>query len=268
MKNAIIGCISNYSKEDIKYWCQSIDDFGFSGDKVMIVYPPISQDLIDYLNEKRFIIIGGAENTNLMDHRFFMINAFLNENNYDYVIHCDVKDAIFQCNPFDWMQENLKKEAIVGSEMVTCKNMPWAVENYQKTFPYEWNLIKDKISFCCGVIGGKYEYLRDFFLILLKYNLTGNKLYEGWWRDQAALNVLLNLSPIDKDFHKSFADDGFVCHLGAKINNDKIIEAEPDYDNDGYVLNSDGEKICIAHQYDRIPELKSLIHKRYVSRTG
>jgi len=272
MKNAVIGCISGYKKSDIKYWCESLDKVGFSGDKIMIVYPEIHQETLDYLRGKNFEIYQASQNTNLYDDRFLMINLVLSQKSYEYIVHCDVKDAVFQSNPFDWLEKNLKdKKAVVGSESVSCKNMPWAVENYSKTFPYEWERIKDKNSFCCGVIAGRFEFLRDFFLILWRYNQTGNKFYDGWWRDQAALNILLNTLPIEESFYKSFHDDGFVCHLGAKINNDKkylLEDYEPTYTEEGFVKNKNNKNFCIVHQYDRIEELKNKIHEFYDQRTN
>lgn len=272
MKNAIIGCIGGYKPSDISIWCESINDFGFDGDKIMILYPDVHEETISYLKSQNFKIFQADPNTNLYDDRFLMINHILSNSHYEYIIHCDVKDAFFQKDPFIWLEDNLgDKHAVVGSESVKCKNMPWAVENYQKTFSYEWEKIKDSTSFCCGVIGGRFEFLRDFFLILWRYNLTGAKFFDGWWRDQAALNVLLNTLPISLSFKKLYHDDGFVCNLGARVaNNDSnlLIDYEPGHDNNGVVANRKGDQFCIVHQYDRIPNLKEKIAQKYNARAS
>mgnify|MGYP001246103605 CR=1 FL=1 len=270
MKNAIIGCIGGYKPSDISVWCESINDFGFDGDKIMILYPDIHEETVSYLKNENFKIFQADPNTNLYDDRFLIINHILSNNSYEYVIHCDVKDSFFQKDPFTWLDNNLgKKHAVVGSESVKCKNMPWAVDNYKKTFPYEWEKIKDSVSFCCGVIGGRSEFLRDFFLILWRYNLTGVKFYNGWWRDQAALNILLNTIPINLSFKKLYHNDAFVCHLGANIaNGDKnlMVDHEPKYDKNGVVSNESQQDFCIVHQYDRIPDLKLKIKQKYDTR--
>ena len=38
MKDVVIGCITNYTFENIKLFVNSIDRSGFTGHKVMIVY--------------------------------------------------------------------------------------------------------------------------------------------------------------------------------------------------------------------------------------
>ena len=47
----ILGCITKYRPEDIKPYVESIDQSGFMGRKVMMVYD-IPQETIDYLKSK------------------------------------------------------------------------------------------------------------------------------------------------------------------------------------------------------------------------
>ena len=55
MKDLIVGCITNYNYDKIKYWINSIDQCGFSGDKVMICYN-VDYDTVDELVKRNYSI--------------------------------------------------------------------------------------------------------------------------------------------------------------------------------------------------------------------
>ena len=55
MKYTIAGCITNYGVDDIKPYVESIEQSGFKGEKLMLVYD-VSKEVIEYLDKKEIDI--------------------------------------------------------------------------------------------------------------------------------------------------------------------------------------------------------------------
>ena len=55
----IFGCITKYTPQDIRPYVESIEQSGFKGSKVMLVYD-VPQETIDYLKSKGFTKIGSG----------------------------------------------------------------------------------------------------------------------------------------------------------------------------------------------------------------
>ena len=56
MKDVVIGCITNYTFENIKLFVNSIDRSGFTGHKVMIVYN-VPFSTVDELKKRGWDVI-------------------------------------------------------------------------------------------------------------------------------------------------------------------------------------------------------------------
>ena len=52
----ILGCITKYKPEDIRPFVESIEETGYKGKKIMMVYE-VPQETIDYLNYLQKIMI-------------------------------------------------------------------------------------------------------------------------------------------------------------------------------------------------------------------
>ena len=86
--------------------------------------------------------------------------------------------------------------------------------------------------------------------------------------DQAAYNVLINLYPFMDCVQKVKQEEGFVTQLGTVLVKkdefkDVLLEPTPIVSSDYIVSNQKGEPFCLVHQYDRIPEFKEFIYKKY-----
>ena len=51
MKYTIVGCMTKYGVDQIKPFVESIEQSGFKGDKLMLIYE-VSDEVIEYLIEK------------------------------------------------------------------------------------------------------------------------------------------------------------------------------------------------------------------------
>lgn len=299
-KDLIIGVVDNYDWDKIKYWANSIEQSGFEGYKALIVYN-MDAETAKKLSTKEFMLIGCNQyddekgfvynniKGSIMVDRFLHVFNFLNmlddPMGVDHVIVTDVRDVIFQTNPTEWLQTFLLPgyDLLVGSENLTYENEPWGKNNMKNAFgEYFYEMIKDSKIFCAGVIAGKLDTLKDFCINLWLICRGLNPRVEGGGGpDQAAMNIMLSLGVYN--YTTLFTDpvDTWVLHAGTSLpaiqagsggigeeykrnpnmNIDFIDNLEYTTDND--IVNVNGKKVSVLHQWDRVPEWKQLVEKKY-----
>jgi hypothetical protein len=76
MKYTIVGCITKYGVEQIRPFVESIEQSGFKGDKLMLVYE-ITQDTIDYLTNKGWILVQSEPQQHIILTPFSSTNKIL-----------------------------------------------------------------------------------------------------------------------------------------------------------------------------------------------
>jgi hypothetical protein len=258
----IFGCITKYSPDDIRPYVESIQQSGFSGDKVMLVYD-VPQETISYLKSKGWNLYGADLQQHIILQRFVDAYKILESYLDETVIWTDVKDVIFQKDPTQWIEKNMKKEILAFSECVKFKDDSWAVVNAGTSFPMEWEWLQDKVSYCAGTIVGKAYALRDLFIEIYRWSLTTAN--QGQLADQAAYNVLINLNHFKENVQFVKQEEGFVTQLGTvymKANQLPILEPTPIF-NFGTFYTADQEKFCLVHQYDRDEFVKKQIYEKY-----
>jgi hypothetical protein len=146
------------------------------------------------------------------------------------------------------------------------KDEPWGNDNLFQTYgTYVHELFKNNKIYNVGTIGGDAEYVKDLVFNIFT-NATNRPIPIV---DQAVYNVLLQTQPY-KDV-TLFADQwlGWACQAGTTVDPSKInafrpylVEKEPVF-KDGKVLTSLGRPFSIVHQYDRVPEWKQFVAKKY-----
>jgi len=278
-KDLIVGCYSNYDWDKIRYWVNSIDHCGFTGDKVMVIYNS-DIETVKKLAEKKFQLFAFNQDPNtgtlfypnrfvIVVQRFADLYRFFSTmdlDKYRYLIHTDVKDVVFQTNPSDWLTANMGDAKILAScESLKYCDEPWGNENIANSFPMVYDKLKDQPIWNCGVQAGVPEIMRDLWLVI--YNMcTGNQVLNP---DQAAYNVLLNHEPYKSITKFTMSEDGWACQAGTTVDPLKIanfapnlLEPQPTW-VDGYACTSKGVRHAVLHQYDRIPEWKTVIETRY-----
>lgn len=287
MKDIVIGAITNYSYDKVKYWVKSLNQSGFTGEKIMLCYN-VSYDVCEELAKEGFTIFGFKKNDekqmleyskpdfNICLDRFlhiwYFLNRLKNKEQYRYVIATDVGDVVFQTNPSVWLQENLfDKDINVGSECIQYKNEEWNKQNMYLSFgPLVFEEMQDKIVYNAGVIAGKF----DTFLDLCKniYFFSGHSpanVPGGGGPDQSALNVLLNMKPYSDITNFAKSSDGWAAQLEvmanpAKIEKLKDFITEPRLKIvDGIVFTVYNKPYCMVHQYDVVPELREYYKTKY-----
>ena len=124
----ILGCITKYKPEDIKPFVESIEETGYKGKKIMMVYE-VPQETIDYLKSKGWDLYQNELQQHIILQRFRDIYKLLEQFPNEEVIWCDVKDVIFQKDPTDWIELNMDDPILSFSECITMKDDPWACVN-------------------------------------------------------------------------------------------------------------------------------------------
>jgi hypothetical protein len=278
-KDLIIGAYTDYNWDQIKYWANSIDRCGFTGDKVMIVYNSDAvtvQRLID-LNFKVWAFGQDPTTGNciwqqdliIVVQRFYHLWYYLEQlpaNTYRYIISTDVKDVVFQTNPSQWLEQNIANRQVVAScESLCFKDEPWGADNMQGSYPMAWNRIKDQPIWNCGVQAGTQDALRDLWLNIWLMCRAGDRPNP----DQAAYNLLMNTQAWSNITLKSYSESGWACQAGTTVDPVKInkfrpnlLEPEPKWTG-SMSTTSTGNTHAILHQWDRIPNWKLAIEQRY-----
>ena len=258
----IFGCITKYSPDDIRSYVESIEQSGFNGGKVMLVYD-VPSETIEYLKSKGWELYGGDLQQHIILQRFRDAYKLLETYIDETIIWTDVKDVIFQKDPTEWLEKNMKGEILAFSECVKFKDDSWAVVNAGTSFPMEWEWLQNKTSYCAGTIVGKGYALKDLFIEIYRWSLTTAN--QGQLSDQAAYNVLINLNHFKENVQFVNQEEGFVTQLGTvfiKGNELPILEPTPIY-KDTKFYNQTGDEFVIVHQYDRNEQIKEQIYQKY-----
>lgn len=299
-KDLIVGVVDNYKWDQIKYWANSITKSGFDGYKAVIVYN-MDVETATKLSNEGFIVIGCNEyddnegfifdtsKRSIMVDRFFNTYNFLNmleePQSINRVIITDVRDVVFQNNPSEWLDKHFLPHynVLVGIENMLYKDEPWGRNNLQRSFgEYFYDKLKDYPIVCAGVIAGKYEDVRDLCLNLWLVCRGMNPFVPGGGGpDQATLNILLDNITYKHTTMFTDPSNGWVVHAGTCMDaikagsggigqaylQDPNIEI-PFIHNIQYSVMDDvvyayDKPLTVVHQWDRVPEWKKLIEKKY-----
>ena len=275
-KNLIIGGCTNYGINQLKPWVLSVLETAPEADKVMCI-GNASSETRTWLQDCGFKLVD-MPNLNIPVHvlRFLSIHNFLKDNylNYNYVVTTDVKDVIFQSDPFEYLSsQDSIINIIAGSESIAYKDEPWGDDNLKSAYgPYVYEMYKDKIIYNVGTIGGQSGYVKD-----LIFNIFTNAINRPIpIVDQAVFNVLIHTVPLRHTVFFADQKDGWAVQAGTTADPSKIeyfrpnlVEAEPIFEDgvvktgeDGYNCTK-GTPFVIVHQYDRVPEWKEYFYNKY-----
>jgi len=284
-RDVVIGFITGYDYDKIKTWVNSLNRSGFTGEKVMICYN-ISYVTANKLTEQGFTVMAFEKDDknetlvyrknkfNICVERFLHIWHLLNDKRgqYRYMITTDVKDVVFQSNPSDWLEKNIGDKKInAASESIIYQDEEWGTHNLFRSFgtivhqAHRENLIVN-----AGTISGEFDTMLDLCLnvYLLSNGAPSHHIEGGGGPDQAALNVLLNMETYKNVTNVAPSESGWAAQLGttgpqiANKYSERLVEKSPILVGDT-VCTSDGTPFAIVHQYDRVPQWKSIIEKKY-----
>jgi hypothetical protein len=274
-KDLIIGAFKNYTFETVRPWIDSINETGFDGEKIIISIGSSNRTNQQLADSGFGVLAADVGESKMMFHmeRFLHIYGFLKENGHNYrnVITTDVRDVIFQHNPFPFVEKQMELNPeiqLVGiSEGIKIKNENWNKDNILKNFGYFfYDTIEDCDVLNVGTIAGKSEAVKDLCGML--FQLSMNR--PDWVADQAAYNLLMNWVPYKNTAYISTLDDAWACNLHVTNKPEQLEEFGPHLLHerpifeDGMVKDGKNKQpFAIVHQYDRVPEMLEFYKEKY-----
>jgi len=263
-KNLIIGGFTNYGINQLRPWVLSAKVHAGIDNDVVLVYGNASDETLEWLEGQYVKIVPMLPVEGIPIHvlRFLSIYEYLHNHwqDYDYVITTDVKDVYFQTDPFKFL---VNEKLVIASEGLKYKDEAWGNENlFQAYGPYVYEKFKDNEIFNVGTFGGQSEYVKDMVFHIFTNGI--NRPIPIC--DQAVFNVLLNTQPFKDIASKTIQ---WAAELGTIMDPFKIdgfrpnlLFAEPVW-KDGLLRDVNGHIFPIVHQYDRVPEIKAFVQKKF-----
>jgi len=273
MKDLVIGAVTNLSWDQCKYWVNSLNQSGFSGDKIICMFGS-QPDLISKFKDNGFEVYVADSlqpHQHICSSRFYFYYSILNESHrqYNNVIATDVSDVVFQKNPSDYFDPDQYPALFASSENIKYIDEPWGANNVRLAFgDLAYLNVRHNIINNAGVIAGSHIYIKDlFFAISIMCDGRQQYVPGGGAPDQAAYNLMLTQKAYSEITNFVGHDQGWACQVGTTADPHKPfgqlnIEPNPIMDN-GIVKTSDGVEYYIVHQYNRNPQWKQVIENKF-----
>ena len=208
--DCIIATACNYSWFEFQNYAVSLDRCGFQGRKVLFVHKitdaarkallHLGFELVEYTPKKVVVV-----------DRFKFLHDWLEKEQASlrYVMHCDVRDVVFQSDPSVWFETHAGTAKIFGtSEFINFKNEScnpfWVEQLFGRKILQQ---LQDEEVICAGTICGEVDAVKR--LALRIYQTSTDRHGD----DQAALNYLLRTEFKD-EMRIPTPEEGFVLTVG------------------------------------------------------
>jgi hypothetical protein len=184
-----------------------------------------------------------------VESRFLRYRHFLRANGYSRILLTDVRDVLFQRDPF----VDLPSTGLGVSIEVPAYTLATEPHNAERVRSVYGESILDRIGTnrvsCAGVTYGDRSAMASYLELMVKEieSLSLRKVaLDGL--DQAMHNVILWSGRL-QNVHLLETQRSTVATLHG------VLEAEVSISPHGTLLNPDGSEPSIVHQYDRVPGL-------------
>lgn len=255
--NCILGLAAGYHYGDVRPFLASLDRVGFDGECVLFV-SQTTRDL-DRIETHGVTLVpferpAGLDHVSYNAYRYFLYLDYLEANEFNRVFISDVRDVVFQRDPFDgpWV-EGLN--CTLEDRRMTIGKCPYNshwIRGHQGREAVA--SVADGPISCSGTTLGDHGAILRYVKTMTKglVPFGGGEQMGGY--DQGLHNVLLHTGGLGEvALHDN---TGPILTLG-------YTEGEPRLNEDGLVLNEQGEVAHIVHQYDRKSTLFKTIRKRF-----
>ena len=260
-RDLVLGAAVGFRVDQVRIFVESLRATGYTGDIMMLVgLRDIA--LARYLRSKGAI----PKRTWLIRrfhgpihaYRFELFAGLLRSvvSRYDRVLLSDVRDVVFQSDPFAGLAGDTCQFFLEG-DMRTIGNEPTNMVYMRSFLPLDQvaALEPHRIS-CCGVVLGSSRAMMTY-LTRMAANLAAvpSKVRRKIGADTAFHNRMAHLT---KDVPVELVENNIhVATMG--------IEPAASYrvGPDGMIRTLDGHLPAILHQYDRLPEIKAAVERRW-----
>ena len=213
MKDLIISASTRYTKKELHNYIESINQSGFNGDKIMVVYD-VTKETVSWLKENGWEVYQSVLQGHIHMHRLISIYMILKQldRNYRYVITTDVRDVVFQKNPSEYLERNLKKNILVSTENVKYKDEPWGIKNILEGYnQLLLDRYSDELSCNVGVLAGDYKSMMDLLLLNYLVSQSGNTQH---YTDQSSFNFIIHNNNVKDSIQIEGLETNWALQLG------------------------------------------------------
>lgn len=239
-KNLIVSMATGYGVDKIKNFVLSLRQY--YQDDVLVISDNQSNEFREFLESHNIYsyILGESVVHHQVGYlRWSIPKEIITEHftEAEHVILSDIRDVVFQANPFDHMVGGKYEFSCEPKLIGECPvhNAAWIRNIYGEQGLEQ---VRDQWILCAGVTAGTREGVLDICAAIMHELET---LPNGI--DQAALNMLYGRGRFPEA----------VLHLTGDSLIATMHHAETlTFDRAGYLLGNKGQRIAMVHQYDRV----------------
>ena len=269
-QNLILGLVHDFNYFRIERFFKSLYKTPFKGhvciflgpgadDKTQQTLTKLGVETIRYTTSFPFIEAPHVdnfkslpENIAIYNFRHFLYYDYLLKNGHKFsnVLLTDVKDVVFQKDPFDFAMENKLYVALEKQTIEACAwTGKWIVEGYDEA---TLKAVQHNLASCAGTTMGPTPLMKQY---LFKMLTEIKKLKDAQASaDQAPHNVLLYNHELDPVVMLP-TDSDVIMTVGS-------LHGYPfAYDSEGFLLSANGKRVNLIHQGDRRVELQKQLDK-------
>lgn len=260
-KNLILGAFGGYEFASAKPFLKSLAEVGFSGD-VCLFAQDISTSTRDEL-ERWGVLVVESDDPEIKRQiitmgRFIAYQSILETigARYQNVMLTDVRDVVFQRDPFDFEMGDsvcmfLEDTRMTIGECKFNRHFIWFLYGDEAL-----REMSDRHISCSGTTLGSLRAVRDYVdCVVEKIRSMGERI-EGYLGDQGIHNYILYKGLV-RGIRVFDNQNGPVLTLGY------VPESKLLFDQEGRLLNRDGSVVHVVHQFDRHPKLAEQVARRY-----
>lgn len=287
-QNLLIGVFNNLTFDQLRVFVRSANAHCDDDTHKVMISVDNPQEINHQLIQEGWSVVPLNINNREQIHmaRFKFVHEYLKRygDRYDLVISCDVRDIVFQGDPFEQMRYLIQEcyqdnrqvcHHIVNQENILVKDEEWNKENILRCFgEYYYDKVKTCNVMNVGILAGTSGYISE--LCLLIHTLAQNR--NDWVSDQAAYNVIGSMTMFNCGVHYTQPWDAFSVNLHIERHPDSVKKLKGKYEEDLAVdvINQQGVlEVChevdndyfeayrIVHQYDRDEKLLKYFTEMY-----
>lgn len=267
MKNVIIGTALNYGVEHIKNFVLSFRQYNKDAE-IFLFYDMNQIDRIKHFVVKHNITLvpftNAAPNIHVVASRFVEYkNLVASMNGYGHILLADIRDVVFQSDPFENLPESDYIYAFTEDPAVTIDIEPHHIKMIERMYGYQgMDHFRGKKIICSGTILGTKNvmlgWLNAFTAHLLELQRHNPQVCYEMLLDQVIANYIFHNTENDVVTIKDNGDIiGTIGHCITYPTPSGKLELK-----DG-IFYLDGKVPAVIHQYDRSPEYFRIISEKY-----
>jgi hypothetical protein len=258
--NLVIGLALGYTVDTVKPFVLSLRRY-YQG-QIVFVVGDTTAELNNFFADNKVhtyvpdsIFRPGYQN---IDRFRFYLDCLDHFENFDNIMLSDIRDVVFQSNPFEKYPE---KDIEFFAEPALIKdcvhNGPW----YEKLFgKEELEKVGNQYILCAGTTLGRQhtiiKYIKSLILEIEKLEKSG-KAHATC--DQAVHNFIV---------YNEFFENYRINHNGQGLVSTMHHSKQLKFDRQGRLLNDDGLPTPVIHQYDRCGPMSVVFLKNALGVTG